>query len=579
MKWRSFLLGVFWLGTALANLEPVGDPQLLGSADGQAAPRWIQTEDGLRWVVWEIRSDSAGLRYRVDVLGADGILRDSFQPAPLSSPETDILDVSAQGNQIAVLRGTIGVGLFGPLECQIDIFTTDGSLVSSGSPVSACTRGHAPQIAWIKDGRIAFAINSLALGAGPTRIIVGRFGLFDPGSGQSTPVDTADQVDGDLVFHPAVSVSENLIAWSYTSFDESLDDFRTATQLYDAETGMFTTEPINFGGGSQLLHGALLGRHLVQVGTRCNDRSCFSPAILLRERDGSLVQPWTAPRELISAELSGSNPGLVYELSSVVVQGDQIRAFWTTRLPEPGSQNGTVAVVLDASGEFVGRNGELVLARDPRFRSQNQISDSFLTARVAQGTVQVYWSVRESDSQTHQLRAQTFQLVAEADAGTLSLSGLAECTESVGWVRPVVSGDATDLWIRTALQSTPANETRESLAAVGTVFELLDGENGQVLERRVLRASDLSCPNILEITKTSDPGPEGLFTARLDWNDLPDTTEVIDLRINDPMGPLFARSAREMGSALTGRWVRNGMVFFAIEANSGKVIAFRIARP
>ncbi|MEM9316180.1 MAG: hypothetical protein AAGA95_16280, partial [Pseudomonadota bacterium] len=368
-------------------------------------------------------------------------------------------------------------------------------------------------------------------------------------------------------------------AWSFTAFDNSIDDFRAITLLYDALSGEFVSPPLHFGAGSRLLHGALLGGRLIQIGTKCNDRSCYSPATLLRRGDGNPAQPWTEPRALISEAVSGSNPGLVYELESVVVQGDQIRAFWTTRLPERGAPNGTLATILDAAGEFVGQNAELVLARDPRFRARNQITDSFLTARVAPGSVQVYWSVPDPDGQMTQLRVQAFGVSSEAGAGRLTLSGIGECSEPIGWVTPQVTGDTSGLWVRTALGSTPADQIAGGLATVGTSFELLAGEDGAVLEQRHLRGTDLNCPDILEIVATSEPQADGLYAAQVTWDGLPDAIDRIALRINNPSGQLFARSTRKEGTAETGRWVRNGMVFFMVDDDSNSVIAFRVARP
>ena len=61
----------------------------------------------------------------------------------------------------------------------------------------------------------------------------------------------------------------------------------------------------------------------------------------------------------------------------------------------------------------------------------------------------------------------------------------------------------------------------------------------------------------------------GLGTATLSWN-FPQA-QIVEIRLGSPSGPLFSRSG-SAGTATTGRWVRNGMAFYAQDVTGGKAL-------
>jgi hypothetical protein len=77
-------------------------------------------------------------------------------------------------------------------------------------------------------------------------------------------------------------------------------------------------------------------------------------------------------------------------------------------------------------------------------------------------------------------------------------------------------------------------------------------------------------------TITANPNPiqvcdrSGAGVAVLSWTSTGATT--VEVHVGKPDGDLLARSAPN-GNATTGKWVRNGMVFYLQDASKGRPIA------
>lgn len=70
-------------------------------------------------------------------------------------------------------------------------------------------------------------------------------------------------------------------------------------------------------------------------------------------------------------------------------------------------------------------------------------------------------------------------------------------------------------------------------------------------------------------------GP-GLGVTTLSWN-LPGAGGVLEVRVDSPDGKLFAQTGAT-GSATTGKWARDGMMFFLVEGDTGKVLGRTVIR-
>jgi hypothetical protein len=64
------------------------------------------------------------------------------------------------------------------------------------------------------------------------------------------------------------------------------------------------------------------------------------------------------------------------------------------------------------------------------------------------------------------------------------------------------------------------------------------------------------------------PNTNGLATTTLTWA-APSTTQYVEIRVGSPAGPLFAVGGNS-GSATTGNWVTDGMIFFLQDATYPK---------
>ena len=112
-------------------------------------------------------------------------------------------------------------------------------------------------------------------------------------------------------------------------------------------------------------------------------------------------------------------------------------------------------------------------------------------------------------------------------------------------------------------------DTGEDITA-GTVYFLLNAENGEELDSITVRHNELGCPApYLDATpnpiRICDGSPGGLTT--LQW-DATDMAEEIELRVGSVMGTLFATGGAT-GFATTNRNVTDGTVFHLVNVATG----------
>ena len=69
-------------------------------------------------------------------------------------------------------------------------------------------------------------------------------------------------------------------------------------------------------------------------------------------------------------------------------------------------------------------------------------------------------------------------------------------------------------------------------------------------------------PNPIVVTDGS-----GLGTTTLSWNS--SFVSTVEVHVNSPSGPLFARSTSGARSATTGKWISNGTVFYLQNVSGG----------
>ena len=106
----------------------------------------------------------------------------------------------------------------------------------------------------------------------------------------------------------------------------------------------------------------------------------------------------------------------------------------------------------------------------------------------------------------------------------------------------------------------------------GTVLYLVNPENLGVLGTFIVHLSDSQCSQIF----SAEPNPvrvcdgSGLGQITLRWN-IPEISQ-IEIRLSSPGGPLVLIGS-SAGTIQTGRWVRDGMVFYLIDSVSRNTIA------
>jgi hypothetical protein len=124
------------------------------------------------------------------------------------------------------------------------------------------------------------------------------------------------------------------------------------------------------------------------------------------------------------------------------------------------------------------------------------------------------------------------------------------------------------------------------------VFYLINATNGAVLGSTTLFLTATGCglppagaptptptptpagpappPGVL----TASPNPitvcdgSGLGVARLNWS--VKNVSIFQIRVESPIGPLLFQGSAN--TALTGKWVTNGMNFYLLDATNGKVL-------
>ena len=93
---------------------------------------------------------------------------------------------------------------------------------------------------------------------------------------------------------------------------------------------------------------------------------------------------------------------------------------------------------------------------------------------------------------------------------------------------------------------------------------------------------DLAVPQEAEGPLRASPNPirvcdgTGIGVTTLVW-DVADAGGLLEIRVDGPHGKLFARTAAS-GSAATGPWARDGMVFVLVAADTGEVLGSTIVR-
>ncbi len=106
----------------------------------------------------------------------------------------------------------------------------------------------------------------------------------------------------------------------------------------------------------------------------------------------------------------------------------------------------------------------------------------------------------------------------------------------------------------------------------GTIFYMLNADNGGVLATETVSFDRIGCPAIL----SADPNPiqvcdgSGVGETTLEWES--DGSSVTEIRIGSPGGQLFVQSNIN-GSVRTGKWVTNGMEFYLVNGTSQAVLA------
>ncbi len=110
-----------------------------------------------------------------------------------------------------------------------------------------------------------------------------------------------------------------------------------------------------------------------------------------------------------------------------------------------------------------------------------------------------------------------------------------------------------------ALGSASGSATTGPWVAEGTSFYLVDASNGQMLTSTTVHLRVSETVNVF----TASPNPiasSGLWgVTTLMWS-APNST-LVQVHLGSPSGPLFAEGP-SMGSATTGKWVTDGMVFY-----------------
>ena len=128
--------------------------------------------------------------------------------------------------------------------------------------------------------------------------------------------------------------------------------------------------------------------------------------------------------------------------------------------------------------------------------------------------------------------------------------------------------DAPDGNLFTDGESTGSAETGEWVTN-GMVFYLINKLNGEVIDTVTVTHTERGCPPPVV---TASPNPiqvcdGSLGTTTLTW-DTTDSTDEVRIRVGTSDGSVVAEG-EAMGSFQTGRWVRDGMVFYLLDQTNG----------
>ena len=111
-------------------------------------------------------------------------------------------------------------------------------------------------------------------------------------------------------------------------------------------------------------------------------------------------------------------------------------------------------------------------------------------------------------------------------------------------------------------------------ATRGMAFKLVDLETGKTLATAKANPSSTTCPlspviTDAEIIEVCDP--HEIASTEILWDVTGTSLSSVDVRVNGVNGKLFARGG-QLGSALTGEWLRNDTVFYLLKAYTAELL-------
>jgi hypothetical protein len=537
--------------TALGPVSPIIE---LGALDSDSPIRVGSDGEGRAVVVWE---EDRQLNARL----IDSTGRATSDAVTFGAGEIDFgLGIAGQNGRFAIAWSDFG-------RCGVSVLDQDGQLLTEGAFMEDVCSSSDNAVAWIGDQKLAVVSSWFDFNARSSKV---SLRIFDAGTGEfelvrerevGGPADLSRQ--GDLIV-----VSTRV-------------DFEVLNLQGEpiGEPFPFSSRPVQ-GGGGRSAYGILSGDQIIAAGIECDEKRC-APLVRRFDLDGNLLDEQVG----VFAETSlAGNPALearLYEFRQGPT-GDLL-ASWNVF---PAFREGLaypLHMLMDGDGNAIVDFNPLLALVDNTLQFQHGADLSSVRGVPVNSEVS-FLAWREGVD----LAGRQFGVIEEGDPGfSVSLNSFG-CDEDFGWVEFNPFGAFEAFEVR---RNTPDGELVgvgdrvtdvEGLVQVGETFYFIDIMSEELLGFVTVAQDDLGCGrNALTVTAVEGTEENGRFVADVAWDENGLGIDRVEIRLRTPEGKLFA-SGNPIGSAATGPWVRDGLVFFLIDANPEARIRVKdiaIARP
>ncbi len=568
-RFGFLLVGILAAHSSQSQLTPAGSQIVLVPMETQVSEHRLLAHDGRPLAIWRTTDQT-----HFALLDADG--------APLHEQAIDfrVNAVAFNGSQLAATDD----------ECGINVYDVESGSSAQFTVIEENCTEFSHSLAWVDETTLAIALNEWIHVPPRGTQTVGVAGILNVETREFLEVDLFQGSEQPTSFGVGgVSALDGRVMWTYSG----------SSRVFDALSLEALTDPIPFLESSEYegeIGALLLPDGILQIGSICANQRCGRPVFQIRALDGSLFPGFETPRQVVSELIFSSNPSLRVPMVDVRRLGDRIFSRWKLK-PKFGSSSlddFRFSIVTTENGDPAGDTDPLAAVLDRDFLSEHGVlADDIEVTSLGPNRVLATWRNRNDRGvPVLGLNARVFESFAGSDDlpdDPLRLDVVGACGETIAWVVPDVRGSSETLSrfeVRVgspdSTNAAPATQSEQvaGLAETGTTYFLVESATGQVVDSETM--SFRNCIHHLAGEPLTPPNERGLFSSRITWRTRPGIAEIIEVRVGDPEGPVFARSRDFPKSQDTGEWVRDGMVFLMVDAQEprqGNVYGIWVARP